>query len=175
MSAVQEITRQAYKRKAGTVSVLRKSENNAIQSLSDENKAFWTQSEAHKRLFAEISDELFDLSQLDYGFCAEVRKYIKMRGYNKVTFCEKTLLSEKYYQRIMDDAINQPTREAVMSICIGLDIWGYLGEELFKIAGFSINARMIVYIKILHLFRGHDIYECDEVLRMFGLPSIIKQ
>lgn len=146
----------------------------AFRNLSTAQKTFWSQSEEHKKLFMEVADELFDLSELKRDFCSVVQQYIKLRGYNRVTFCKLTLLSEKYFKRIMENQIQRPTREAVMSICAGLNLWGSLGEELFEAAGYKMNMEMLEYKKILHLFKGRNIVECDEALQMLGLPSIVK-
>ena len=145
--------KNANERKISKTPVTRNKGVRALRNLSNAQKTFWTQSEAHKKLLMEITDELFDLSELERDFCSVVQKYIKLRGYNKIAFFRRTLLSDKYFQRIMENKVRRPAREAVMAICVGLNLWEGLGEELFEAAGYKMNAEMLekkscIFLKI---------------------------
>jgi hypothetical protein len=60
-----------------------------------------------------------------------------------------------------------------MQFAVGLSLGGPLGEQLLELAGYKLNASQLAYKKILYSYRGHSIYECDEVLTALGLQSIL--
>lgn len=99
----------------------------------------------------------------------------KRRGYNKVTFCAKTLLSEKTYERMKHNAMHSmPRPETVMQICIGLNLGIEYGEPLFEKAGYRLSSSgvLLAYRAILITCKKIDIYECNEVLKLLDLPVL---
>lgn len=107
------------------------------------------------------------------NFAQTAWAHIERKKISRKDFCEKTLLSDKTYDRLRDNRLPSPTLQTVMQICVGLELGGVLGEQLLELAGYKLNAQQVAYRKILYAFRGHSIYECDEVLTALGMPSIL--
>ena len=164
-----------YKRKDSTPLFIHNEGIDAFNALSGIDKELWTQSEDHKKLFIEITNENVAKEKLEKGFCYEVLRYMNERGYEVSDFVKKTLRTDRYYRDIKNNKIKYPQKETVLAICIGLDIWGSAGEEFFKASGINMNDDYIVYKNILHHFKYHDIYKCDEIVQYYGLPSIIQK
>lgn len=141
---------------------------------NNHNMEMFARSEELKRFHDEFVEESKHLSSVNQSFSKAVYGHIQRKGYNKVIFTDKTLLSEKTFDRIKNNQLNQPNLETVMAICIGLELSPTYCEELLKIAGFTLNhsRQQLAYRKILYSFRGHSICECNEVLAALDLPLI---
>lgn len=112
------------------------------------------------------------------SFGQEVMALTRKRGYNKATFCEKTLLSEKTYDRIVRNEIRGlPRPETVMQICVGLNLGIEYGEPLFERAGYKLEGSeiLLAYRIILLTCENIDIFECNEILHLLGLPMLAKR
>ncbi len=139
----------------------------------DHNMAVFARSAELRKFHEEYSEELAILSQPTTTFCAAVWGHIQRLGISRKDFCERTLLSEKTYERLRDNAMPRPKFETVMQISVGLSLGGHLGEQLLELGGHRLTAAQFGYKKILYSYQGHDLYECDEVLNALGLPSIL--
>jgi len=131
-----------------------------------------------QRFYYEVADELGAAFDTEQTFCQYAWKIISHKGINKKVFEDKTLLSGKYYDLIKSNGIKgNPSIEAVMSICIGLDLGGRTSEQLLEKAGHKLNDSPlhVVYRKFLNNFRGRSLYECNEILGGFALPLISKK
>jgi hypothetical protein len=80
------------------------------------------------------------------------------------------------FERIRDNQLTAPKIETVMSICLGLDLGGQIGELLLERAGHKLNASLphTVYRKLLYSLRGKTIYDYNEVLEALSLPPLTK-
>jgi len=139
----------------------------------DHNLMILNRSKELKKFHEEYIAEGSFLSRPTLNYAQTVWAHIERLGLSRKDFCEKTLLSEKTYDRIRDNDIGKPSLDTVMRICIGLELGGILGEQLLELAGYKLNAAEIAYKKLLYSYKGHDIYECDEVLCALGLPTIL--
>lgn len=139
----------------------------------DHNMEVFNRSEELKKFHEEYSAELTFLSQPITTFAAAAWSHIQRLGLTRKEFCEKTLLSEKTYDRIKANNTGRVTLQTVMQIAVGLELGGALGEQLIELAGYKLTAKEFGYKKVLYSYNGHSIYECDEVLRGLGLDSII--
>lgn len=94
----------------------------------------------------------------------------------KETFREKTLLSDKTFDRIKAGRLNSPDLETVMAICIGLNLGILYGDQLLKYAGFDLAASSnkvhVVYRAMLCTYCDRDIFEWNNALSEFGFPLI---
>ena len=131
------------------------------------------QSEPRGRFYAEYQRELEFLNRPIQGFAQTARALIIQIHCGRKEFCERTLLSERMYYRLMNDQVPYPTRATVMLICVGLALGGILSEQLLGLAGFQLNAMLIAYKKALYELCGLSVYECDEIFVALGLPSIL--
>ena len=112
------------------------------------------------------------------SFTEAVIELTKRRGYNKITFRARTMLSSKTYDRIwMNDMRSMPKPETVMQICLGLNLGIEYGEPLFEKAGYKLDSSelLLTYRVILLSCKNIDIYECNEILRNLGLPILGKR
>ncbi len=109
------------------------------------------------------------------SFAQAAWEHIERKGVSRADFAEKTLLSGKIYDRIRSGELTNPKLQTVIQICIGLELGGVLGEHLLSLAGYTLNntPQQLAYKNILHAYRGHSIYECDEILKALGITSII--
>jgi hypothetical protein len=139
----------------------------------DHNKAVFARSVELKKFREEYSEELAFISKPQATFADAVMSHVERLGLSRKDFCDKTLLSDKTYDRIKAKNIGRVTLQTVMQIAIGLELGGLLGEQLVELAGYRLTAKEIGYKKVLYSYRGHSIYECDEVLTALGLDSII--
>jgi len=138
------------------------------------NMEVFNRSEELKKFHEEFVEEGQHLSRTTQTFSQAVYGHIKRKGYNKVVFIEKTLLSGKTYDRIKNNELNNPTLETVVAICIGLELSPTYSEEILRLAGYTLNntPQQLAYKKLIHSYRGHSIYECNEVLEALGLSPL---
>ncbi len=138
------------------------------------NMEVFNRSEELKKFHEEFVEEGQHLSRTTQTFSQAVYGHIKRKGYNKVVFTDKTLLSEKTYDRIKNNELNNPTLETVVAICIGLELGPTYSEEILRLAGYTLNntPQQLAYKKLIHSYRGHSIYECNEVLEALGLSPL---
>ena len=123
-----------------------------------------------------LSDYNYELSTLHISnpsFSQLLTLHLREKKCNKTIFCKRTLLSERFFERIMGKEKHTPSRETVLLICISLDIWGKSGEAMFEAAGYAFNQKYYLHKKTLNSLRGYTIYECDEILIANGYKSII--
>ena len=114
-------------------------------------------------------------SEMSYTQLANI--HIERLGYNKVVFCNKTLLSKKEYYLIKNNSPKATPRiETVMCICIGLELGPDLGSDLLKAAGYILtnSKQHIAYRLLLSTCSGKSIYECNEILEKCGLKPLKK-
>jgi len=88
-------------------------------------------------------------------------------------FCDRTLLSDKTYERLKNNDMANPSRVTVMQICVGLALGERLGEQLFHLAGYHLTPQWLAYRNVLQYCQGRSIHECDEVLQKLNAPSIL--
>jgi hypothetical protein len=141
--------------------------------VDDHNNAVFARSEELKKFHEEYSEEITFLQMPVTTFAATASAHIQRLGLSRKEFCDKTLLSEKTYDRIKTNTAGRVTLQTVMQIAIGLELGGLLGEQLIELAGYKLTNKEIGYKKVLYGFKGHSIFECDEVLTALGLESII--
>lgn len=111
------------------------------------------------------------------NFCQEVMAHVERKGINKASFCKKTLLSERTFERIKSNSLSKnPRPETVMKVCIGLDLGLEYGESLFEKAGYKLEGSdlFLAYKNILLSCKSYSIYECDEILELLNLPALVK-
>ena len=132
-------------------------------------------SEELKKLHADYINEGNFLSTPRLTFAQAAWAHIERLCIKPKEFCDRTLLSEKVYERLRDKNYHgrNPELQTVLQICIGLNLGGVLSEQLLELAGYKLTAQQLAYKKILYCYCGHSIYECDEVLTALGLPSIL--
>lgn len=139
----------------------------------DHNLKILQQSEELKKFHAEYVAEGSFLNQPTLNFAQTAWAHLERLDIKPKEFCDRTLLSEKTYERIRDNRMPNPTFQTVMLICVGLDLGGVFGEQLLDLGGHKLTAERLAYKKILHSYAGHTIFECDEVLTALGLPPIL--
>jgi hypothetical protein len=137
------------------------------------NEAVFARSEELKKFREEYAEELAFFTKPTLNFAQTAWAHIERLGLSRQEFCEKTLLSEKTYERIRNNNLRDPKLQTVMQFAVGLSLGGPLGEQLLELAGYKLNNSQLAYKKILYSYRGHSIYECDEVLTALGLQSIL--
>jgi hypothetical protein len=142
-------------------------------NADDHNMEVFKRSAELRKFHEEYAEELSIMSRPTLNYAQTVWGHIERLGLTRKEFCDKTLLSEKSFDRIRDNNAGKPGLDTVMRICIGLELGGILGEQLLELAGYKLNAAEIAYKKLLYSYKGHDIWECDEVLCALGLQSIL--
>ena len=102
--------------------------------------------------------------------------HIKRAGWSKQVFYEKTLLSERTFERITADALKGPSPrlETVMALCIGLELGLALGTSLLGSAGYTLTNSPLhcAYQHILASCCGKDILDCNEMLIRSGFGPL---
>jgi len=130
-------------------------------------------SEKLKKFHDEYVAEGSFLEQPTLNFAQTAWAHIERLAIAPKEFCNRTLLSEKTYERLRNNDIPNPNLQTVMQICVGFNLGGVLGEQLLELAGYKLTPQQLAYKKILHSFSEHSIFECDEVLTALGIPSIL--
>lgn len=143
---------------------------------STHNMEVFNRSEDLKKLHASFMQQGQYAVQCQKPFCQQAMEAIKFVKANKAVFCEKTMLSEKTYERLETNKMPKPTLETVMCICIGLSLGINISNQLLNAAGYELNntPQQVAYKAFLTSFVGHTLYECDEALKALGLSPLIK-
>lgn len=139
------------------------------------NMDVFNRSEDLKKLHASFMNQGQYAVQCQKTFCQQAMDAIRIKRVNKVVFCEKTMLSEKTFERIQSNKMPKPTLETVMCICLGLALEYGISNQLLHAAGYELNntPQQVAYKALLTSFVGHTLYECNEVKAM-GLSTLIK-
>ena len=91
---------------------------------------------------------------------------------HKEIFREKTLLSDKTFDRIKNGELIKPELETVMALCFGLNLGANHSFQLLNSAGFDFtNTQVplyIVYKKLLYAHNITNIFQCNEILENLG-------
>lgn len=143
---------------------------------STHNMEVFNRSEEFKKLHASFMQQGQYALQCQKPFCQQTMEAIKFAKANKAVFCEKTMLSEKTYERLETNKMPKPTLETVMCICLGLALEYGISSQLLHAAGYELNntPQQVAYKALLTSFVGHTLYECDEALKALGLSPLIK-
>jgi hypothetical protein len=149
------------------------SSNAPVYRPDTHNTELFDRSEDLRRLHTEYAEEKEFLNRPAFSFAQAAWAHIGRLNISRKEFCERTLLSEKTYERLRDGTANSPSLQTVVQICVGLGLGGVFGEQLLELAGYKLSTRQLAYKKVLCSCRGHSIYECDEILTALGMPSII--
>jgi hypothetical protein len=141
---------------------------------SNHNLAVFQRSQELEKLHDDLIEQSRRLAKTEMNFAQLAAWHIKNRGYNKVVFRAKTLLSHKTYERIMSNQLPNPTLETVMAICIGLQLSIKDSELLLERAGYKLSSspQHLAYHKLLSAFVGHSLFECNEILEALSLSPL---
>jgi len=94
----------------------------------------------------------------------------------KESFRERTLLSDKTFDRIKSGRLDRPDVETVIALCLGLNLGVIHSDPLLKSAGIDLTNSSVLlhraYRLLICTFHEHSIYECNEALLAWGLPAI---
>ena len=143
-------------------------------NYDDHNKKFFESTDELKQFYMELSEEIHADVQMGENFAQLAWKYISGKKINKAQFQTLTLLSEKMYTRIRDNKLPKPHLETAMAIAIGLKLGPHLGEGLIEKAGYKLNDSPLhrTYKKLLTVFKGQSIYECNKVLEALNFKPL---
>ena len=139
----------------------------------DHNMKFFDANEARKKFYTELADEFHIATETRQNFAQLAWAHIDRNGINKSAFQTLTLLSGKTYDRIKTNTMpDKPDIETPMAI--GLELGGLLGEELVERAGHKLTDILLhqAYRKLLNVFKGQSIFECNEALLALNLKPI---
>jgi transcriptional regulator with XRE-family HTH domain len=141
----------------------------------ERNRIVLSKSDELRRMHDELGEENAELADKVLSFSQRVRRHMKRKGIRyRSEFTERTLLSEKTVQRIVNDDSFKPGIDTVMAVAVGLDLGFPESERLFASAGYALEGpvRNRVFKKVLLSFHGHDIFSCNEALEALGEPPI---
>ena len=97
----------------------------------------------------------------------------------KETFRERTLLSDKMFDRIKKGEVLNPEIETVMAICMGLNLGAAHGIPLLRSAGYDLTDTqspiLISYMKLLASPEVKDIFQCNEILEALNLKPLCEK
>jgi hypothetical protein len=141
---------------------------------SRHNMTVFNRSRELRRFYDELMEDGRFAAETSMTFAQLVAAFIRRKGYNRQVFTEKTGLSTRTYNRIMDNELPAPSLDTVMAICIGLQLGSGQSERLLEAAGYKLNASPLhmAYRKLLATHIGHPLEACNEVLAALALPPI---
>ena len=150
---------------------------NTVFSAANQSVEVFERSLEHQKL----RDELLDIASIHkenpMSFSKLAWAHIeRCHCTGKESFRERTLLSDRTFDRIKAGKLINPDLETVMALCIGLNLGSLHSEPLLRSAGFDFTNSSIplymVYRVLLSTFKDHSIFECNEVLEALRLPPI---
>ena len=155
----------------------KKPAKNYLYNQTDQNTIVTSHSKELQKPHDDLAEKLEyaaatkkDFSKLAWGHIVRCKCILKEDFYNR------TLLSEKTYDRIKSGKLKNPNLETVIALCFGLDLGMLYGDSLLKSAGFDLSESSrpdyVAYHALLCTFQGRTIYEYNEALESLGLPPI---
>lgn len=143
---------------------------------NNHNMEVFNRSEDLKKLHTSFMKQGQYALQCQKSFCQQAMEVIQFAKANKAVFCNKTMLSERAYERIQANNMPKPKIETVMCICLGLELEIGISTQLLHAAGYELNnsPQHVAYKALLTSFVGHSLYECDEALKAMGLSPLVK-
>jgi hypothetical protein len=141
---------------------------------SRHDREFFNRSNEWREFYAEIMEDNEFCATTDMGFAQLAAAHIRRKGYNRQVFVEKTRLSARTYDRIMDDEMPVPLLDTVMAICLGLHLGPEHSERLLEKAGYRLNSSPLhmAYRKLLNDRSEQTIEKYNEALVALGLRPI---
>ncbi|MDR2671889.1 MAG: hypothetical protein LBC35_01035 [Coriobacteriales bacterium] len=138
------------------------------------NMAVFNRSCKLREFYDELMEDAHFHAITELNFAQLAAAHIKRKGYNRKVFVEKTQLSIKTYERIMNNEIPAPALETVIAICIGLQLSFEHSLRLLEAAGYRLTSSPLhmAYRKLLSTHIGHSIKACNEILVALGLPPL---
>jgi len=119
-------------------------------------------------------NERFDVNGTPLTAWQMVAALIQQKGWQKRTFCNRTLLDEYVFERAVSNHKSLPGIHTLMSICAGMDLDIETTETLLGAIGKRLDnskqGRAFDYI--IRKMSGYSIHERNEFLRLLGLPLL---
>jgi len=170
-----------YLKTKQTAEAIDKSENHIVArsafDISEINMKVFESSKELKKLHDNIigSVKYTEENKMDFARLAWTQME-RCHCHYKENFREKTLLSDKTFDRIKSGQLISPDLETVMAICIGLNLGIIYGESLLKSAGYDLAESTTPLHKVYHVllctYHERTIFEWNEVLEALGLQPI---
>ena len=149
----------------------------STSSITIKNMEVFERSEELKRLRYEIAEDITFITETKQNFSQLAWKLMEHCHCNyKELFREKTLLSDRTFDRIKAGKLLNPDIETAIAICAGLNLGVLYGVPLLKSAGIDLEQSSVplhrVYFVLLCTYHEHNIFEWNEILGALGLPFI---
>jgi len=151
-----------------------------VFNSDNHNMAVFERSEDLKRFYAALIDEATHISEDYKTFCELAWSHIeRCHCAYKETFRERTLLSDKMFDRIKRKEAEKPELETVLALCFGLNLTHTQSTRLLLSAGYDIsqaqNPNMVVYRMMLAEHSIRSIFEANEVLVALNFEPLCKK
>ncbi|GHV42584.1 hypothetical protein FACS189490_11850 [Clostridia bacterium] len=142
---------------------------NPIFNADKHNMGVFNRSEELKKFHNELMTAGAVAQSSAKNFCQLAWMHIeRTHCAYKETFRERTLLSDKTFDRIKKGELPKPELETVMAICFGLQLGAGHGTPLLRSAGFDLtdtqSPDLIAYHQLLYAHNVRDIFEANEIL-----------
>ena len=119
-------------------------------------------------------DKLLGNPDITISNCLE--SMMELKGFNNAnTFWDRTLLHKNYYYDIKNNKFNNPTKETLMAICVGLGLTLHVIEKVLHKAGFVLREHDDpdrAYRLILGRFPGLSIDDFNNLLARAGIKPL---
>lgn len=119
-------------------------------------------------------DKLLGNPEMSLSNC--LNSMMDLKGFNSAnTFWDRTLLHKNYYYDIKNDHFNNPTKETLMALCVGLGLTLHVVEKVLSKAGFVLREHDDpdrAYRLILGRFPGLSIDDFNNLLARAGIKPL---
>lgn len=106
-------------------------QNTAVLKLSEETQK--------KRADFERQNRRYQMSTSGKTCWQLIYELIQERGWNKITFSERTLLGEEVYSKAKNNNASKPDIRTIIAIACGLELDLPLTNELLRLAGHALD------------------------------------
>jgi len=107
--------------------------------------------------------------------CQRIIALVDAKGWTKTKFCNKTLLDEAVYDRIMREYNSVPSLRTLIAICAAMDLCISAALSLLASAGYILSEAIEehrAYMYILRDMAGATIGERNEFLVRVGVEPL---
>ena len=115
------------------------------------------------------------IRKLPGGFGESLSTIMKSKKINGKTLSTRSLVGEKTIQRIKNEEGYVTTKQAILGLCVGLELPPIESRALFNKSDFKLsetNSQDIIYMCVLDTCPHTNIYEINEMLKARNVPQL---
>jgi len=125
--------------------------------------------------FEELDDlEKIALETAVLPFCQRLAAFMEYRKWDPRRFTLHTGLDSALYSKLKGGKRKRPDMRTFIALCVGLRLPLHIVEDLLRSAGMAFtNSRVDrAYRYVVMMMNGAGIDECNDFLRLWGVPLL---